>query len=93
VQLLVAWQALWLEIGAALGDDPASERAQALAARWMELSARSGGGAGVKAGHIKAWRDRRNWPDMIKPYVASFKLDQVAEFIGKANAHRLKKRP
>jgi MerR family transcriptional regulator, thiopeptide resistance regulator len=93
VQLSAAWQALWLEVGAALGGDPASEHAQALADRWMELSARSGGSdPDVRAGGIKAWLDRGKWPEMMQPYAAAFNLEQVAEFIGRANSHRLKKR-
>jgi hypothetical protein len=93
VQLSAAWQALWLEVGAALGGDPASEHAQALADRWMELSARSGGSdPDVRAGGIKAWLDRGKWPEMMQPYAAAFNLEQVVEFIGRANSHRLKKR-
>jgi MerR family transcriptional regulator, thiopeptide resistance regulator len=92
VQLSAAWQALWLEVRDLLGGDPTSEQAQALAARWMELCARSGcSDSEVREGTIKAWRDRRNRPEPAQRWSASFKLEQVAEFIGRANAHRLKR--
>ena len=59
----------------------------------MELSARSGGSdPDIRAGGIKAFLDRGKWPEMMQPYATSFNLKQVPEFIGRANAHRLKKR-
>jgi hypothetical protein len=83
------WHTLWLEVRAALGDEPASDRAQRLAARWMELSTRSSGGdSQVRDGFIRAWSDRRNWPEWVQHHYASFQLEQLAEFIAKANAHR-----
>jgi MerR family transcriptional regulator, thiopeptide resistance regulator len=91
-RLSAAWHELFQQVGAALGDDPASERAQALAARWMELAEQSTcGDPDIKAGTIKAWIDRRSWPDMSQRYLASVNLERIAEFIGKANTHRLRK--
>ena len=59
-QLSRAWSQLFRDVQAALGEDPAGEKAQALAARWRELSERvTGGDAEIKAGTIKAWADRK----------------------------------
>lgn len=92
-QLSAAWVALFEEVGAALGEDPAGERAQALAARWMELAERSSGGdANVKAGMRKEWKDRQNIPEMMRPHHLAFNLERVTEFIGKAIVQRAKSR-
>ncbi len=86
------WKDLYREVEAALEEDPAGERAQALAARWMELTARgSGGDPEVQAGAIKAWADRNNWPAALQQRVSEYKLDKLAPFIGKAIAAHRKK--
>ena len=90
-QLSVAWTALLLEVADALDDDPASERAQALYTRWMELFQRStGGDAEAKAGEIKAWADRANWPAYAQQQIASLRLEEVMEFFKQAAEHRAK---
>jgi thioredoxin len=61
------WQArvdLFRDIEAALAEDPASEKAQALAARWMsQLDQTTGGNAEIKAGMLRGWALRRGWPE------------------------------
>jgi DNA-binding transcriptional MerR regulator len=52
---------------AALSDDPAGERAQALLARWRaRMDHSSGGDPGVREGMLKGWTDRRNWPTTMR---------------------------
>jgi DNA-binding transcriptional MerR regulator len=77
-----AWEELYRDVGAALGEDPESEKAHALAARWMKLCANSGNDdLGIRASHAKAWADRNNWPASEQKRMASFRLEQVSEFI------------
>jgi DNA-binding transcriptional MerR regulator len=74
------WNELIADVEAALGEDPASEKAQALAARWNALvegfTARD---HDISASVGKMWADRANWPSdmeqkapMIKPEVWGF---------------------
>src|SRR5438034_1967514 len=84
-QFSLAWLELFLEAGATLGENPAGEKAQALARRWMELWERStGGDPGIKAGSIKAWADLENWPPAERQSLAAFNVEKLAEFIGEA---------
>jgi hypothetical protein len=81
-QLGAAWAALLREVGAALDDDPASERAQALYMRWMELAEKtSGGDTETSMGWKNAWADRANWPAHAQQQISSFHLEEVLEFI------------
>jgi len=58
-----AWRQLFAEIEAAIDLDPASESAQALTKRWLQLAETAhGGNEAVRAGNIEAWNDRPNWP-------------------------------
>ena len=89
---------LFTDIEAALDLDPASEAAQALAKRWLQiLDSADGGNDEVRAGSIDAWKDRHNWPqDEQDKILAGFGLDpndrsasmqrleNVAKFIGRA---------
>jgi DNA-binding transcriptional MerR regulator len=81
----VAWLELLLEVGAALGEDPGGEKAQALAARWMELwQTSTGGDPGIQAGSIKAWADQQNWPPAMQKHKASFNFENLSDFIHEA---------
>jgi DNA-binding transcriptional MerR regulator len=66
------WAALIKEVDAAVaaGEDPASEKALALAARWSELlKGFTGGNRGVQTGLNEMYADRANWPaSMPKPF-------------------------
>jgi DNA-binding transcriptional MerR regulator len=91
-QISAAWIALWQEVAAALDDDPASDRTQELCAKWADLAERSSGGdPEVKAGNIKEWRDRKNWPTSAQQRISSFRLEEVVAFIAKAYAFRAMK--
>jgi len=86
-QLSRAWCQLFLDVQAALGEDPAGEKGKALAARWKELSDRAtGGDPEIKAGTIKAWADRKNWPAWQQQRIHGVDYEKIAEFIGKAMA-------
>ena len=77
------WQELIGEVQAAVaeGVDPASERAQALAARWDGLVEEfTGGDPAIRENLRRLYADQANWPSTFqKPYG-----DDVGAFIGKA---------
>jgi DNA-binding transcriptional MerR regulator len=78
-QVTKDWTALLADVEAALGEDPASPKAQALAARWRTLVAGfTGGDPEVQKGLNRMWADKANWPDgdakrfEIKPEIQDF---------------------
>ncbi|MDT5268135.1 MAG: hypothetical protein QOH49_321, partial [Acidobacteriota bacterium] len=77
------WQKLIgeVEAAAAEGLDPASERAQALAARWEGLVEEfTGGDPGIRENLRRLYADQTNWPSTFqKPY-----SDESSAFIRKA---------
>lgn len=77
------WPKLIKEVEAAVAakEDPASEKAQALAARWSELvKGFTGGNPEIQKGLNKMYADRNNWPStMPKPFG-----DEVQAFITEA---------
>lgn len=77
------WRVLYREVGAVLDDDPASERAQALADRWMALAQRSPAGP-VRTGLMKAWVDREHWPASLRRRLAEFDVERASEFVNNA---------
>ena len=99
-----AWRQLFAEIEAAIDLDPASESAQALTKRWLQLAETAhGGNEAVRAGNIEAWNDRPNWPrEQQDKLLASFGLDlderaasmerfeSVAKFLGRAISHKMR---
>jgi hypothetical protein len=91
-RISLEWLDLYLEAGNLLVEDPASDRAQELTERWMDLAYRStGGDFDLRAGTLRAWADRQNWPPAIREQIASFRLEEIAAFIGKAQAAHEKK--
>lgn len=81
------WKELIADCEAALGEDPASERAQALAARWRKLvEGFTGGNAEVAAGLQKMYADQQNWPGGFKQQMQPFLNPAVGEFMQKAMA-------
>jgi DNA-binding transcriptional MerR regulator len=73
------WSELFADIEAALDEDPASAKAQALASRWRELLAGfTGGDPEIQRGLNQMWADQPNWPEpqrtsyQIKPEVQAF---------------------
>jgi MerR family transcriptional regulator, thiopeptide resistance regulator len=83
------WAVLIKEVDAAVasGEDPASEKSQALATRWSELvKGFTGGNSEIQAGLNRMYADKGNWPaSMPKPFG-----DEVQSFIMKAMKHRKK---
>ncbi|HXG67465.1 MAG TPA: MerR family transcriptional regulator [Blastocatellia bacterium] len=81
------WAALGRDLEAAVKDgvDPASERAQALAARYNELiEGFTGGSPAIMEGLKKLYADKANWPTPLPmPYG-----EEAGEFIQKAMAVR-----
>ena len=85
------WMALFKDVQAALeaNTDPASEQAQALAARWQSLIDEfTGGNKQIEQSVGKVWGDRGNWPVEMKDQSAPFMDPRVWQFIGKVNAAR-----
>lgn len=84
-QVSKEWSDLFRDVEAALGEDPAGEKVQALAARWKKLVERfTGGDREVTAGVGRAWADRENWSPAMKEQSAPFADRRIWEFMGKA---------
>lgn len=64
------WVILIQEVEAAVGQDPASPKVQALAARWRKLiEGFTGGDRKIQEGLNKLYADQANWPSTFKkPY-------------------------
>jgi MerR family transcriptional regulator, thiopeptide resistance regulator len=81
------WAGLIKEVDAAVkaGEDPASEKSQALAARWSALiKGFTGGNSEIQAGLNRMYADQANWPTtMPKPFG-----DEVQVFILEAMKRR-----
>ena len=84
------WMILIKEVDAAVaaGENPASEKSQALAARWSELlRGFTGGNPEIQKGLNRMYADKANWPaSMPKPF-----SDEMQAFIMEAMKHRQKK--
>lgn len=62
-QVTKDWNQLFADIEASLGEDPASPKAQELAARWKSLlSGFTGGDPEIQKGLNSMYADRENWP-------------------------------
>jgi MerR family transcriptional regulator, thiopeptide resistance regulator len=84
-QVTKDWDQLFADIRASLGEDPASPKAQELAARWTTLvSGFTGGDPEVKKGLNAMYADRENWPAQQKERVAM--PPEIWNFIQKAFA-------
>jgi len=84
-----AWTELFRDVEAAVDEDPRSEKAQALTARWKKLvEGFTGGDSEISKGLGKVWADRQNWPSTMKEQSAPFSNPKVWEFIRKASAAR-----
>jgi MerR family transcriptional regulator, thiopeptide resistance regulator len=79
------WPALIKEVGASLGEDPAGEKVQALAERWVKLvQGFTGGDPEIQEGLNKMYADKQNWPSTFpKPF-----SDEVQAFMMNALAIR-----
>jgi DNA-binding transcriptional MerR regulator len=77
------WTELLSDVEAALGEDPGSAKAQALASRWRTLvEGFTGGDPEVQKGLNKMWADKDNWPADLR---GTYQIrEDVQEFITKA---------
>jgi len=92
------WQArvdLFREIEAVIDEDPSSERAQALGARWTSLMHElAGRDPDVMSGLMSAWADRRHWPATLRwqteglHMLSAERFERAAAFIDAALAAR-----
>jgi MerR family transcriptional regulator, thiopeptide resistance regulator len=82
-QVTRQWNDLVADVAAAIGEDPAGPKAQALAARWRTLvEGFTGGDPEVQKGLNKMWADKENWPAEQRQ---SYAIDpKIQEFIVKA---------
>lgn len=83
------WKELFAEVEAASGEDPASERVQALAARWTRLvEGFTKRDPDLTQSVANAWKDYGNWPAEAKQQAAPFSNKEVWNFMNKAIALR-----
>jgi DNA-binding transcriptional MerR regulator len=82
------WLELIADVEAALGEDPAGEKGQALAGRWVRLVEEFTGGDPEIAGSLKnLYADRANWPSQAKEQMQPFRIGaEVWGFINRAIA-------
>jgi DNA-binding transcriptional MerR regulator len=85
----VAWRALFRDIHASLGDDPASDYAQQLLHRatmlWdAEIGSDDALKRAVREGYGRAWRARDRWPREMQRRYAEFRIWEIAKFLGAA---------
>ena len=81
------WRELFQDCEAALGEDPASERVQALAARWRKLGEGfTGGSPAIVEGLGKLYSDQANWPAEFQQQMTPFMKPAVWELLRKAQA-------
>ena len=86
------WQELYRDVRDLIGEDPGSEKAQAVSDRWLALSLRAyHGDAEVQTDSMTAWADRANWPRTMKQRVADLQLEEVNNFIQQAAVSSRKK--
>ena len=79
------WMALLRETEAIIDDDPASERAQALALRWRDLwRVEVGSDPAMREGMMKAWVDRERWPQSLRSRMTELNLERVLRFLAEA---------
>lgn len=79
------WRALYQDAAALLDEDPASEKVQVLADRWLALTIRArAGDPAVVQDSAKAWLNRAQWPTELQARMAEFRLEEVADLIRKS---------
>jgi hypothetical protein len=81
------WTELLAEVEAALDEDPAGPKAQALAARWIALiQGFTGGDPEIQKGLNNVWKDPSGLPASTQEKMKPFRNPKVHEFIQKAVA-------
>lgn len=91
------WLDFYLDVESALDEDPASERAEALVARFYVLWHEDTGNdpalkSAIRQGCATAWADRDNWPPPLRDAWSSFDWDAIGRFIGAASLAALERR-
>jgi DNA-binding transcriptional MerR regulator len=79
-----AWQALYRDVSAAMGSDPAAPHVQTLADRWQVLTKEDAVTPADRNGLIKAWADREHWPASLKRRLEEFDVERATRFIAEA---------
>lgn len=75
-QVAADWQQLYREVDAAAEMDPASAKAQSLAARWVKLvEGFTGGNPEILAGLKKLYADRTNWSSGFSQQMAPYSFE------------------
>jgi len=95
-KVTVRWQAkvdLFRDIEAAWSEDPAGEKGQTLARRWMaQWEDGSSGDLEIQEGLIRVWADRRHWPAILRwqtealVMMTAERFDKAADFLDRALA-------
>ena len=90
------WQArldLFHDVEALLHENPKRAAGQSLARRWVaQLEEESRGDAGILAGLMRAWTDRRHWSGVVRWYMEGLvmmsgeRFDRVADYLDAAHA-------
>jgi MerR family transcriptional regulator, thiopeptide resistance regulator len=84
------WLELFRDIQASLGDDPASDHARSLAARWDTLFRQdTDSDFAFRAGLWRAWHDFHTWPDSLKQPVAEFDFVALWKYIAEVSWARV----
>lgn len=82
------WRALYRDISAALEEDPdlapRSEKAQALATRWLDLDASDTTIPAVRTGLRRAWASRGQWPEALRRQLTIHNVERAAHFVSTA---------
>jgi len=101
---MLALRQVFAEIEADIDLDPATEKAQALTKRWLQLAQFAhGGNEAVRAGNIQAWNDFQNWPpeeqdkvlaafglDLDKRTASLQRFEAATKFLGRAVGHKIR---
>lgn len=82
------WSELFRDVEAALGEDPASPRAEALGDRWMSLVEEFTGGDPDITSVGNLYKDRANWPAQFQQQMTQFSNKQVWGFMQEVLAKR-----
>jgi TipAS antibiotic-recognition domain len=83
------WSELFRDVEAALGEDPASRRAQALGDRWMSLVEEfTGRDPDITTSVGNLYKDRPNWPAQFQQQMTPFSNKQVWGFMHEVLAKR-----
>jgi MerR family transcriptional regulator, thiopeptide resistance regulator len=84
------WRELFHDVHAALGEDPESDHARSLAARWDALfQSDTQGDFAFRAGLWRAWHDFHQWPDSLKRPVAEYDFVALWKFIAEVSWARV----